>query len=71
MIETLPTLSETEFSMRHYQEAAIQAAMKWLWEDGESSGIIQSMWSICSTCNGSGDGDIGYCRQCQGDGYIT
>lgn len=30
-----------------------------------------SMWSICSTCNGSGDGDIGYCRICGGDGYVA
>lgn len=28
-------------------------------------------WVICGTCKGSGDGDIGYCRQCQGDGYVT
>ena len=41
MIDTLPTLGETEFTMRHYQEAAIEAAMKWLWEDGQPSGIIQ------------------------------
>lgn len=30
-----------------------------------------SAWVICGTCRGSGDGDIGYCRQCSGDGYIT
>lgn len=30
-----------------------------------------SAWVICGTCHGSGDGDIGYCRQCQGDGYVT
>ena len=30
-----------------------------------------SAWVICGTCQGSGDGDIGYCRQCQGDGYVT
>lgn len=30
-----------------------------------------SAWVICGTCKGSGDGDIGYCRQCQGDGYVT
>lgn len=41
MIDTLPTLGETEFTMRHYQESAIQAASKWLWEDGQPSGIIQ------------------------------
>lgn len=28
-------------------------------------------WRVCSTCNGSGDGDIGYCRQCGGDGYTV
>lgn len=41
MIDTLPTLGDTEFTMRHYQESAIQAAMRWLWEDGQPSGIIQ------------------------------
>ena len=28
-----------------------------------------SAWSVCGTCQGSGDGDIGYCRMCSGDGY--
>lgn len=41
MIDTLSTLGETEFTMRHYQDAAIDAAFKWLWEDGQPSGIIQ------------------------------
>ena len=26
-------------------------------------------WMLCSTCGGSGDGDIGYCRNCSGHGY--
>lgn len=30
-----------------------------------------SAWSVCGTCQGSGDGDIGYCRMCSGDGYTT
>lgn len=28
-------------------------------------------WEICHLCNGRGDGDIGYCRFCQGDGYLS
>jgi len=28
-------------------------------------------WVLCGYCDGSGAGDIGYCRNCQGDGYIT
>lgn len=28
-------------------------------------------WVICGHCDGSGTGDIGYCRNCQGDGYVT
>ena len=26
-------------------------------------------WRVCSYCNGSGQGDIGYCRGCEGFGY--
>lgn len=28
-------------------------------------------WRICVTCNGTGSGDIGYCRGCEGNGYIV
>lgn len=27
------------------------------------------MWHICSKCRGTGAGDIGYCRNCEGNGY--
>lgn len=28
-------------------------------------------WRLCSKCNGSGEGDIGYCRECKGNGYVV
>jgi len=27
------------------------------------------MWHVCSKCRGTGAGDIGYCRNCEGNGY--
>ena len=28
-------------------------------------------WRVCDACKGSGTGDIGYCRRCEGNGYIV
>jgi len=36
-----------------------------------SKPIVRSprMWHVCSKCRGTGTGDIGYCRNCEGNGY--
>ena len=40
-IDTFTTLGESAFTMRPYQEEAVTAALKWLYDDGHPSGIIQ------------------------------
>jgi hypothetical protein len=27
-------------------------------------------WKVCEICSGKGNGDIGYCRGCEGNGYV-
>lgn len=41
MSDGFSTLGDSAFTMRHYQQSAIDAAMKWLYVDGHPSGIIQ------------------------------
>lgn len=38
---TFTTLGPSGFEMRHYQETAVESAIKWLYGDGNPSGIIQ------------------------------
>jgi len=30
-----------------------------------------SKWRLCDKCKGLGDGEIGYCRNCKGEGYFV
>lgn len=64
--DDLPVLNPSRYSMRHYQESAIQAALKWLYVDGHPSGIIQLATGLGKTAMA---GEL--IRRCMQQGHVS